>query len=84
MITRANDSIMGLGASVWSDDVDKAALVARQLQAGSVWVNAHFEVSPLISFGGHKQSGLGTEWGINGLKDFCNIQSLFLKKKTII
>jgi len=81
VITRANDTKMGLGASVWSSDLDEAARIAKQLEAGSVWVNAHIEVSPLVPFGGHKQSGIGSEWGSSGLKHFCNSQSLYFKKK---
>lgn len=72
---------MGLGASVWSSDVGTANRLARQLQAGSVWVNAHFEISPLAPFGGHKNSGIGSEYGVNGLKAYTNLQSLYLKKK---
>lgn len=81
VIARANDTKMGLGASVWSSDLDEAARIAKQLEAGSVWVNAHIEVSPIVPFGGHKQSGIGSEWGSSGLKHFCNSQSLYLKKK---
>ena len=51
VITRANDTQMGLGASVWSSDLDEAARIAKQLEAGSVWVNAHIEVSPIVPFG---------------------------------
>ncbi|KAL3474338.1 aldehyde dehydrogenase domain-containing protein [Aspergillus californicus] len=80
VIARANNTRMGLGASVWTNDLDKAARVARELQAGTVWVNTHFDLSPLAPFGGHKESGVGTEWGVNGLKGFCNVQTLFLNK----
>ncbi|OQE18948.1 hypothetical protein PENFLA_c020G06533 [Penicillium flavigenum] len=80
VIERANDTSMGLGASIWTADLDRAARVARQIQAGTVWTNDHFSLSPTAPFGGHKESGVGTEWGLNGLKGFCNIQSLFLKK----
>lgn len=71
---------MGLGASVWSSDLDEAARIAKQLEAGSVWINAHNEVSPLFPFGGYKESGIGSEWGVNGLKAYCYAQSLYLKK----
>ncbi|CAG7931451.1 unnamed protein product [Penicillium olsonii] len=81
VIERANDTSMGLGASIWTADLDRAARVARQIQAGSVWTNDHFSLSPTAPFGGHKESGVGAEWGLNGLKGFCNIQTLFLKKK---
>ncbi|KAL8897740.1 MAG: hypothetical protein Q9207_007062 [Kuettlingeria erythrocarpa] len=81
VIARANDTKMGLGASVWGTDLERATRMAKQLEAGSVWVNSHFEVAPGIPFGGHKWSGIGTEWGVNGLKSYCNSQSLWLKKK---
>ncbi|MCJ1368759.1 hypothetical protein MMC16_007905 [Acarospora aff. strigata] len=80
VIERANDTKMGLGASVWSADFERANRMAKQLEAGSVWVNSHFDVAPGVPFGGHKWSGMGTEWGVNGLKAYCNSQSLWLKK----
>ncbi|KAL8948263.1 MAG: hypothetical protein Q9222_005534 [Ikaeria aurantiellina] len=81
VIAKANDSKMGLGASVWSSDLERATRMAKQLEAGSVWVNSHFDVAPGVPFGGHKWSGIGTEWGSNGLKGFGNSQCLWLKKK---
>lgn len=80
VVARANKNPMGLGGSVWSRDVARAERMARQLEAGTVWVNTHLEVSPLVPFGGHKSSGLGTEWGINGLKGWCNSQTLWLPR----
>ncbi|KAJ4013737.1 hypothetical protein NW752_005448 [Fusarium irregulare] len=80
VIERANDTRLGLGASVWSADLDAAERVAKRLDAGTVWVNSHFEITPMAPFGGHKESGIGAEWGINGLKGMCNVQSLFLSK----
>ncbi|KPI41522.1 putative aldehyde dehydrogenase [Cyphellophora attinorum] len=81
VVKRANNTKMGLGASVWSKDLDEAARIAKQLDAGSVWVNTHLEVDPHAPFGGHKESGIGYEWSKGGLTAFCNVQSLFLKKK---
>jgi acyl-CoA reductase-like NAD-dependent aldehyde dehydrogenase len=80
VIERANDTKMGLGASVWTKDKTRARHIAEQLEAGSVWINTHVEVSPIATFGGHKQSGIGCEWGVEGLKHFCNTQTLFLEK----
>jgi acyl-CoA reductase-like NAD-dependent aldehyde dehydrogenase len=79
VVQRANNTKMGLGASVWSDDLNQATRIARQLEAGSVWINTHQEGNPLAPFGGHKESGLGYEWGRGGLASYCNVQSLFLK-----
>ncbi|GKT64680.1 aldehyde dehydrogenase [Colletotrichum tofieldiae] len=83
VIERANDTAMGLGASVWTNDLEKAARVAKQIQAGNVWINTHFDLSPLAPFAGHKESGIGAEWGTNGLKGFCNVQTLFLNKHVV-
>ncbi|KAB2579180.1 putative betaine aldehyde dehydrogenase protein [Lasiodiplodia theobromae] len=81
VVHRANDTKMGLGASVWSNDLAQAERIARQLDAGSVWINTHLELDPNAPFGGHKESGVGYEWGLGGMKAYCNVQTLFLKKK---
>lgn len=81
VIARANDTKFGLGASVWSADLKRAENIARQLEAGSVWVNMHFEVQAHVPYGGHKSSGIGTEWGVAGLKQWCNSQSVWVPKK---
>lgn len=81
-IARANASNTGLGASVWSKDLAKAESIARRLSAGSVWVNSHFDVAPNVPFGGHKESGIGTEMGVDGLKRFMNPRSLWVHKNT--
>ena len=70
-ITRANASEFGLGASVWSKDPARAVAVAARLQAGTVWVNKHGELSPVIPFCGSKHSGMGTDFSDDGLKGFC-------------
>lgn len=77
-IAKANNTIYGLGASVWSSNVERANRIAHQLEAGTVWVNTHFELDPLVPFSGHKESGMGQEWGVNGLMSYCNTQTLFL------
>lgn len=81
VIDRANALRTGLGASVWSKDVKRAEGMARRLEAGSVWVNSHFDVDPKVPFGGHKESGVGMEWGIEGLKHYTNSRSLWVWKK---
>ncbi|MGN7188808.1 aldehyde dehydrogenase family protein [Microbacterium enclense] len=67
-IASANGLDVGLGASVWSSDRDAARRVAARLQAGTVWINSHGGVHPLIPFGGVKGSGYGLEFGVEGLK----------------
>ncbi|CAK7231231.1 hypothetical protein SCUCBS95973_007841 [Sporothrix curviconia] len=78
VIRRANDTRLGLGASVWSADLAHAAEVARRLEAGNVWVNTHMMSHPAAPFGGHKWSGIGVEGGVDGLKQYCDIQVLYL------
>lgn len=80
VIQRANALKTGLGSSVWSKDFDRATRIADQLQSGSVWVNSHFDVSPTAPMGGHKESGIGVEWGLTGLLGYCNSQTQWLKK----
>ncbi|UZP35133.1 hypothetical protein NXS19_002949 [Fusarium pseudograminearum] len=79
VVARANASNLGLGASVWSKDVPRARRMAEQLEAGSIWVNTHFEVAPNVPFGGHKSSGIGMDWGEVGLKGWCNPQAYWVK-----
>ncbi|KAF2993662.1 hypothetical protein E8E13_000370 [Curvularia kusanoi] len=83
VVTRANDSPYGLGASVWGRDLVQANRIARQLQAGSVWVNAHFEPNPLAALGGHKESGMGSEAGLSGLQALSYPQTLYLRKPKV-
>ena len=68
VISMANGLEVGLGASVWSSDKDAAREVAARLEAGTVWINAHGAVHPMVPFGGVKKSGYGLEFGIEGLK----------------
>jgi acyl-CoA reductase-like NAD-dependent aldehyde dehydrogenase len=58
----------------------EAERIAKQLEAGSVWVNAHADINSGIPMGGHKESGIGVEFGLAGLKAYSNSQSLYLKK----
>ncbi|WP_091470863.1 aldehyde dehydrogenase family protein [Paenarthrobacter nitroguajacolicus] len=67
-VAKANALDVGLGASVWSSDLDAAREVASRIQAGTVWINKHGAVDPRVPFGGAKQSGYGLEFGVEGLK----------------
>ena len=75
-IARANNSDYGLGGSVWSSDLDRAYDVADQMNTGTVWINKHAELDPGIPFGGSKQSGLGNELGMEGLKEFTQLKMI--------
>lgn len=67
-IEQANSLDVGLGASVWSPNRERALEVAEQLEAGTVWINNHGAVDPRVPFGGVKSSGYGVEFGVDGLK----------------
>ena len=67
-VAKANGLDVGLGASVWSSDLNAAREVASRIQAGTVWINKHGAVDPRVPFGGAKQSGYGLEFGAEGLK----------------
>jgi len=79
-IARANASEYGLGGSVWSADTAAALAVGEQLQTGTVWINETQHLSPLVSFAGLKQSGVGVENGIDGLLEYTNTQTIVVKK----
>ncbi|WP_427869229.1 aldehyde dehydrogenase family protein [Leucobacter luti] len=64
----ANELEVGLGASVWSSDRDRARALAARIEAGTVWINSHGGLHPMVPFGGAKQSGYGREFGALGLK----------------
>lgn len=67
VIERANNSNAGLGASVWSKNAEKAQEVAQRLEAGNVFVNSWVKPIAQVFFSGHKESGIGGEWGKQGL-----------------
>eukprot|EP00515_Schizochytrium_aggregatum_P012192 CAMPEP_0202091250 /NCGR_PEP_ID=MMETSP0964-20121228/45533_1 /ASSEMBLY_ACC=CAM_ASM_000500 /TAXON_ID=4773 /ORGANISM="Schizochytrium aggregatum, Strain ATCC28209" /LENGTH=489 /DNA_ID=CAMNT_0048659429 /DNA_START=48 /DNA_END=1517 /DNA_ORIENTATION=+ len=79
-IQRANATTYGLGASVWSGDVDTAADVAAKLVAGTTWVNDHGNIIDGAPFGGAKESGIGHEGGEEGLLAFMQLQVVKVKK----
>lgn len=76
VIRRANHSDYGLGASVWTRDIEKAKAVAQQLECGNVWINSVQWLSPHAAYGGHKQSGIGVEHAVEGLVEYTNIQTI--------
>ncbi len=77
-IAIANDTIYGLNASVFTNDVDRARDVARQLRSGTVGHNA-FRTDFGIAFGGFKQSGIGREGGTEGLHPFLETKTVILE-----
>jgi acyl-CoA reductase-like NAD-dependent aldehyde dehydrogenase len=83
VIARANDTIYGLGASVWGKDLEAVERVGSQLEAGTVWLNEIHQYSPFQAFGGHKQSGLGCENSLHGLMEYTNWQTTTLNKTSV-
>ncbi|MDH6266096.1 acyl-CoA reductase-like NAD-dependent aldehyde dehydrogenase [Rhizobium sp. SG_E_25_P2] len=76
VIERANRNPAGLGGSVWSSDPEQARRYALKLECGSVWINKHGAIQPNAPFGGVKNSGIGVEFGAEGLKEFTTIQTV--------
>ena len=73
-LTRANNTPYGLGGSIWSGDVERAAGLAERMDAGTVGINQHVGVDADVPFGGSKQSGIGTELGKEGLLEFTQLK----------
>ncbi len=73
----ANDSSMGLGGSVWSQDLDRARRVAERIETGTIGING-YNLDPGAPFGGVKDSGIGREWGPEALESYVELQSIYL------
>lgn len=73
-VQRANSLEFGLDASVWGTDRDQTQRIAERLEAGTVYVNKHAEIAPHVPFGGIKCSGLGVEFGEEGLAAYTSIK----------
>lgn len=80
-IARANGSEFGLGGSVWSSDPVRAKAVALRLECGSSWVNQHAAFAPNIPFPAAKQSGIGVEWGLEGIEEYTRVQIINVAKQ---
>ncbi|RUW27123.1 aldehyde dehydrogenase family protein [Mesorhizobium sp. M4B.F.Ca.ET.215.01.1.1] len=78
-IAFANDTNYGLGNGVWTKDIDKAIRVSRELRSGTVYVNTFLETAVQLPFGGFKESGIGRENGLDGLLEFTEVKSTFIK-----
>jgi succinate-semialdehyde dehydrogenase/glutarate-semialdehyde dehydrogenase len=75
----ANLSQYGLGASIWTHDIDRAQRLAARLEAGSIFVNAPVKSDPRLPFGGIKTSGYGRELSLQGIREFLNIKTVWVK-----
>ena len=76
IVPKANDTVYGLAAGVWSRDIKKAHKLASKLRAGTVWINCYNVFDPALPFGGYKQSGWGREMGHEVLEHYTEVKSV--------
>lgn len=79
-IRRANDTRYGLSGSVWTSDAARGKAIAERLEVGTAWVNQHRATSAFVPFGGAKESGLGRQYSIVGLKGYMEPEVISVAK----
>jgi (Z)-2-((N-methylformamido)methylene)-5-hydroxybutyrolactone dehydrogenase len=79
LVRQANDTRYGLAAGIWTKDIQKALRVAHALKAGTVWVNSYRTISFNTPFGGYKMSGLGRENGLESIKEYTQVKSVWVE-----
>jgi succinate-semialdehyde dehydrogenase / glutarate-semialdehyde dehydrogenase len=77
-VVLANHTRYGLGASVWTQDLERAEAIAQRINAGAVFVNGLVKSSPQLPFGGIKKSGYGRELSYFGMKEFMNVKTVYI------
>ncbi|MHB2266079.1 aldehyde dehydrogenase [Aliihoeflea sp. PC F10.4] len=77
VIEQGNDTEFGLGAGIWTNRYERAWRVARELEAGSVWINTYKQSHIATPFGGFKSSGIGREKGLHGLRLYTQVKSIY-------
>lgn len=78
-VLEANNSEFGLGASIWTNNIERGIKLARQVESGLVSVNEMVRSDPRLPFGGVKKSGIGRELSEFGIREFVNIKSVVVK-----
>jgi len=78
-IEKANNTCYGLGASIWTKNIDRARIGFEQLNAGIIWLNQHLKVAPEVPFGGTGESGIGRENGPDALSEYLDLKTVMLK-----
>jgi len=79
VLERCNNTHYGLGAGIFTNNIDTANYFTQGVQAGTVWVNTYLGSGAQVPFGGFKQSGQGREQGEDGLKEYCEIKTVVVK-----
>ena len=81
-IEQANNSIFGLGSSVWTRDINKAMVAAERIEAGYTWINSAQIIYDELPFGGVKQSGIGKEHGEEAIEHYTETKSVVIATET--
>jgi aldehyde dehydrogenase (NAD+) len=76
LMEKANDTVYGLAAGIWTRDIDRAMRFARDVDAGTVWINTYRSASFMSPFGGFKQSGYGKHNGMEGIREFSRLKNV--------
>lgn len=80
VIGRVNDTDYGLAGAVWSADIEKATEIAASMESGTIWINQNLQSTPNTPLTGHKQSGVGSENGVYGLREFTQPKAIYIPK----
>jgi len=78
LIKKANDTIYGLSAGLWTRDITRAHRFAKAIRAGVIWINTYNMFNAASPFGGYKQSGYGREMGKHALELYTNVKSVWV------
>ncbi|KAJ4152083.1 hypothetical protein NW765_017592 [Fusarium oxysporum] len=83
VLARANNTKTGLGGAVWSSDLERARRIAAGINSGTVWINSAERPLPQAHLAGRKESGVGGEWGREGLTAYCNVKTIHHYKHSV-